>query len=82
MNYIFVNNYLKELKNSEIDEQVYGKVSKKFYLAIIPVIVVAIVFTFMQSYVINSIGMIVFWGLILNILYNIIFTKTLIKRKD
>jgi len=74
INYIFVNNILKSV------EQSYSEVAKKFYLSIIPVIVVSVVFTLQLNYMISGIGMIAFWGIILNIIYNLIFTKTILKK--
>lgn len=71
MNYIFTNMVLKNNKENGFFESM-----KKFYLNIIPIIVAVLVFIFTKSAMINSIGMIGFWGIILIALYNVIFLKT------
>lgn len=81
-NVIFIGMILKELQTKPIN-LAYQKASKMFYLSLIPVIVLALVFTLTKYYAINSIGMVAFWGIILNVLYNLIFTKTVLdNRKD
>lgn len=77
MNYIAMKMLLKNLKTQEA-KSAFGQTMKKFYLATIPVDVIAIVFTFSKYAFINSIGMILFWGIIVNVVYNFIFTKTVL----
>lgn len=76
MNYIAMKMVLK----AEKEGQIFDDAMKKFYLTSIPLGVIAIVFTFSKYTAINSIGMILFWGVILNVLYNIIVTRTVLKK--
>ncbi len=73
INYIFVIKYLKRLKTNQIKKIALLETMKKMYLAIIPICIISIIFTFMSSIVISSIGMILFWGLFLQALYNYVF---------
>lgn len=70
--------FLKMLLNTK-ETHTYQEVSKKFYLALIPVIALAVVFTLTKNSGIASIGMMVFWAIILNVVYNLIITNTLLK---
>lgn len=78
INYIFMEILLKKAKEKEF-AVAYKETMKEFWLSVIPVGVVAIVFTFTKYTMINSIGMILFWGLILNALYNLLFVRTVLK---
>lgn len=77
MNYIAMKMLLKNSQTQEA-KSAYSQTMKKFYLATIPVDVIAIVFTFSKYAFINSIGMILFWGMIVNIVYHFIFTRTVL----
>ncbi len=81
INYVFVERILKEWQTQKMVEA-YKKVSKKFYLAFIPVIVAAVVFTLTAYYAINSVGMVVFWGIVLQGLYHLIVTRTVLKSRE
>lgn len=70
VNLLFEFKLLANLKGKDDVREVFGKTMKELYLAIIPVIVIAIVFTFMSGAVISSIGMVLFWGLAVGALYN------------
>lgn len=67
LEYIFARKLLKENK-----ENAFFEVAKKYYLMIIPAIVVAVVFTFVSNLTVASIGIVFFWGLIMQILYNLV----------
>ena len=43
---------------------------KEYYLLIIPVIVISVIFTFATSVAVSSIGMTLFWGLLVGLVYN------------
>lgn len=77
MNYAFMRMFLIKCKSNG---QAYGESMKKFYLTIIPVIVIAVVFTMASFTTINSIGMVLFWGILLNLAYNYIFTRIIFKK--
>ncbi len=70
INYVFDIKMLNGLKNISNTKAVFGKVMKELYLTIIPVCIIAIIFTFMSGVIISSIGMILFWGLLLQAVYN------------
>lgn len=72
INYIFAIKFLNKLKKENNRKVVLKETLKELYLAIIPVVIIAIVFTFMSAVVINSIGMTLFWGLLLQILFSLI----------
>ena len=81
LNYIFVKLLLKKLINIPNDiDKAYLEVSKKFYLSIIPIVIISLVFTLDSNYIINTIGMMVFWNIVLNIIYNLLFTKNILKK--
>lgn len=82
INVVFLKMFLQKCQISNNGEA-YKQVCKEFYLTIVPLIVIAIVFTLTQYYAINSIGMVIFWGIFLQGLYNLLLTKTLLNnRKD
>lgn len=81
VNMAFIKMIVKHLETQKIG-QAYAEVSKKFYLASIPLVVTALVFTFTKNYAINSVGMVVFWAMILNVLYNVALTRTVLDRED
>ena len=70
LNYVFMKLFLLERKNNEILKEAFLKAMKKYYLTIIPICIIAVVFTFVSNIAISSIGMILFWGLLLQAIYN------------
>lgn len=66
---------LKILKNTE--EALYDSM-KKFALTLIPLTIIAIVFSFNSWITISSFGMIMFWGIIVNMIYNFGITRILL----
>ena len=76
--YIFLLEYLKKLrKNQENIDTVFKNIHSKYLKLGIPVWVVAIVFTFSKLSIINSFGMILFWGAVTFLLYNSVAIKYL-----
>lgn len=55
---------------------------KELFTSIIPIIIITIVFCFSGWTSLSSFGMIMFWGLVLIAVYNIVVTKTLLKLKE
>ncbi len=51
----------------------------KFINVSVPVLIVAIIFCFAKLLEINSFGMVIFWGYVVSLLYNIVFTKIILK---
>lgn len=81
MNYIL---QIAIIKNSNKTDEKANKllnVFGKYMLAIIPVFIISIVFSFEASTLLNSFGMILFWGTILTLIYNLIFGKILFDKK-
>ena len=67
INYVFS---IKLLSAGNDSKAVFANTIKELYLMIIPVCIIAIIFTFMSSLVISSVGMVLFWGLFIQAVYN------------
>ena len=72
INYLLIQKML--VKSSAIEAY------KEMFMQLIPVIIVIIVFSFMNWTNIASFGMLMFWGLILTVPYHLTVTNTLIKK--
>lgn len=76
-NILFIKKYLEKI--AEGNEVSYTKSLLGFYGLIFPIIVVAFIFTlFSTNASITGIGMILFWGLLLEIIFNAIFVRTIL----
>ena len=78
MNYIFEWLLLSNQKQNE--NAAFGATMKKFWICSIPVIVSTLVFIFNTALRISSIGMVMFWGILLLAIYNLIFTRTVLRK--
>lgn len=76
VNYVFMFNYLSRFKNDS-KKHAFTESLKEITITIIPLWVVAVIFTFMTSVTINSVGMIMFWGLFVHVVYSFVITRTL-----
>lgn len=76
VNYVFIFNFLRK-KVSDSSKHAFVETMKKLSLSIIPLWVIAIIFTFMTHIVISSVGMVLFWGLFAFYIYNLCITRTL-----
>ena len=76
VNYVFMFNYLRRFK-TDSRRHAFTESLKEITITIIPLWVVAVIFTFMTSVTINSVGMIMFWGLFVHLIYSTIITRTL-----
>lgn len=76
VNYIFVFTFLSKLKTDSI-KHAFMENMKKLNVTIIPLWVIAVIFTFMTNVAISSVGMVMFWGLFVQILYSFIITRTI-----
>lgn len=78
VNYMFIKSILtkqqKEINVAENLKQTYLKYTSILF----PLLIVGVVFTFMNWTAISSIGMVMFWGLIIMFIYNYIITKCLL----
>ena len=73
INYVFVNKLLNKIKNGSDIKVSFMHSMKELYLAIIPLCIISVIFTFMSSTIISSIGMILFWGLFIQAIYDCLF---------
>lgn len=76
LNIVFLKMLLKALKQKTSSEAL-NKTMIKYYLSIIPVGVVAVIFTFMSNITVGSVGMIIFWCLFIQVIYNFTVVKAL-----
>ncbi len=72
MNYYLYFKILKDIKSGKGAKEALKTNLTKLFLAIIPVAIIAVIFIFMSSIVISSIGMLLFWGLVLLALLSLI----------
>ena len=71
INYIFSIKFLNKFKKEVNRKKALKESLKELYLTIIPVAIIAIIFTFMSAVVINSVGTTIFWGLIVQVLFTL-----------
>ena len=76
VNYVFMFDFLNK-KKTDSANHAFLETIKKLNVAIIPLWVVAIIFTFMTHVTINSVGMVLFWGLFIHAIYSFVVTRTL-----
>ena len=76
LNYVFVFNFLNR-KKTDSPKHAFLEAMKNIHIAVIPLWVVAIIFTFMVNSTINSVGMILFWGLFMHCIYSFTITRNL-----
>lgn len=72
---------IKILKNNiKMDNmsEAFKKAMQRILLILVPVAIIAIIFTFNSWLPVFSFGMVMFWGIAVSILYNFIFTRTLL----
>ena len=67
------------MEKIEDSKLAYNKTMSNFLKIIVPIIIIAVVFSFSTHLAIFSFGMVMFWGIVLDWLYNFIVTKNLLK---
>lgn len=77
INYVYMIKMLYNMKNNQSSNEAFLGIIKELYLTILPICIIAVIFTFMANTTISSIGMVLFWGLIVQAVYNTIFTRTI-----
>jgi len=75
INFKFMNILLSELKSGRLASDSFKIAMRKIFLSIIPVCIIGFVFAFMQSATIVGIGMVIFWAVIVNVIFNNVFTR-------
>ena len=84
LGYIFINMILTKIKNSkeEMTKEEINKLIKEsykeFFIKIIPICIAVLVFCFTNWMAISSFGMVMFWGIVLIAICNLV-TATLLK---
>lgn len=85
LNYIFVNKLLAKLNKKQLDNEMINQnlkeTYKEFFMQIIPICIATITFCFINYEPISSFGMVMFWGIVLIAIYNIVITNLLMKCK-
>lgn len=76
--YITLVGILKKCMKIQQVEVAFKQAITKSIIILIPIYLIALVFTFNSWVTIASFGMVMFWGITLNIIYNFIVTRTLL----
>lgn len=83
LNYMFINKLLSKLKKEKLDKdmikQIVKETYKEFFITSIPICIAVITFCFVGWAPISSLGMVMFWGIVLIAIYNFIITNNLLK---
>ena len=78
LNYIFTFKLLSNIKKNKEVKKTTNQTLGKFFIKIISVCILTIAFCFIKWIPISSFGMVMFWGLALIAIYNILITKNLL----
>ena len=85
LNYIFLNKLLLKIKNEKLNKTILNEkikdTYKEFFVKIIPICIAVVAFCFVGWAPISSFGMVMFWGILLIAIYNILVTNALLKIK-
>lgn len=73
---------LSKIKTMNLVNQATLRTYKDMFLKLVPIVIITLVFCFSGLANLVSFGMIMFWGLILIAVYNVLVTKTLLKLKE
>lgn len=79
LNMAFIYKTLYSVKKGESAEKATNETLIKYINISIPLIIASIIFCFVKLLDINSFGKIIFWGYMISLLYNIVFTKVILK---
>ena len=88
LNYIFIFKLLENIEkiSKEKAENIVNKAIietyKRFFSRVIPICIIAIVFCFVKWIPMSSFGMILFWGLVIIAIYNILITRNILNIKE
>ena len=85
LNYIFLNKLLLKIKNEKLNKTILNEkikdTYKEFFVKIIPICIAVVAFCFVGWAPISSFGMVMFWGILLIAIYNVLVTNALLKIK-
>lgn len=76
VNYVFIWDFLRRRK-TDSTKHAFSEGLKKLNIVIVPLWVIAVIFTFMTNITIGSVGMVLFWGLFVHVIYSFLITRTL-----
>lgn len=79
LNIIFILRFLRRLKDSV--EEPYAETFKEFYSIFFPLVIIAFVYTFFVSATVTGLGSVLFWGMLLQIIYNTIIVRYVLEGK-
>ena len=82
INLIINREILSKTKRMNLVNEAVKSTYKNIYLKLIPVGILTIVFCLSKWESLSSFGMIMFWGLVLTAIYNVIVTRTLLNLKE
>lgn len=82
INLIINREILSKTKKMNLVNEAVKSTYKNIYLKLIPVGILTIVFCLSKWESLSSFGMIMFWGLVLTTIYNVIVTRTLLNLKE
>lgn len=82
VNYAFLFTLLKKMKEAKDSPDVFGITLKDLIIKIVPIIIVSVLFTVMSNAQVASFGMILFWGILIMLVYNLVFTRTIYRIKE
>lgn len=78
---VCIINYILNMKLlliDKVDNKLYRQEYFKFIAKMIPILIISIVFIFMKWVSLSSLGMLLFWGIGLMMIYNILITKKIV----
>ena len=82
INYIAMYMILKSMEKDEVNISIAMKdTAKKLVLALMPIYIIAVIFTFASFANLSSFGASLVWGIIVFYVYNIVFTGTLLSKE-
>lgn len=78
LNYLLLIKILSYMNKKENANEAFNTAVVRFLFNIIPVAIIAIVFTFNSWLPVFSFGMVMFWGILVNLAYNYVITRTIL----
>jgi len=79
LNIIFIIKYLRKLKADV--ESPYANTLKEFYSIFFPIVIVSFVYTFFVSATVTGLGSVLFWGMLLQFVYNTVIVRYVLEGK-